>query len=165
MRDIKFRAKDFAGNWVYGYLAKFRNYKNEVYTAIIQICDNKTGETCLESIVSVDPETVGQFIGIKDKHGKEIYDGDIMESHCELQVVCYWRIGFDSGAGLCGYMLIPLRDFSFEFKKSLDRDFKENYTVRWGDDRFLDCDRCVDLSTDYVVGNIWDNPEMIKEGK
>lgn len=160
MREIKFRGKRANGEWVYGYLAKFRNYRNEIYTAIIPTID-ETGEAVISEIASVNPETVGQFIGIKDKFGNEIYDGDIMESHCELQVVCYWRIGYDSGVGLCGYMLCPLRGFSFKFKKEIDEDFEEVYTGR-NDEHFLDCDRCVDLSTDYVIGNIWDNPELLK---
>lgn len=161
MREIKFRGKRVDnGEWVYG---KLLNNKR-----IITISDEEVEKMACFDMCDYQEEvvedTIGQFIGIKDKHGKEIYDGDIMESHCELQVVCYWRIGYDSGAGLCGYMLIPLRDFSFKFKEEIDKDFEEVYTGR-DDEHFLDCDRCVDLSTDYVVGNIWDNPEMIKEGK
>lgn len=69
-REIKFRGKDPKGGWVKGYYlqdltqGKMRSYifNCPLYWEVI-------------------PETVGQFTGLLDKNGKEIYEGDIIRSY------------------------------------------------------------------------------------
>ena len=73
MREIKFRGLRTDGKgWVYGYYHK--NYNKECF--IIKI--SETG--IMLPGVKVLPESIGQFTGLKDKNGIEIYEGDEITS-------------------------------------------------------------------------------------
>lgn len=65
MREIKFRGKSVdSGKWVYGYYV-LRPFQ----THCIYVSD---------FVEEIAPDTLGQYIGLKDKDGREIYEGDIV---------------------------------------------------------------------------------------
>ena len=119
MRTIEFRAQDIASNnWLYGDI---RHHKNDV--CIFEQGGNR-GEL-------VKPETIGQYTGLYDKHGKPIYEGDIVR-HDE-NGMCY-SIIYDE----------PM----FRFAPNEDGF------------AFLNHPELLE-----VVGNIHDNPELLKGGE
>ncbi len=140
-RIIKFRGKRIDnGEWVYG----------EQYTP--RLFDSKRGYSgeyapcifCDEGGVPVIPESIGQFTGLHDKNGKEIYEGDIFTVNGKYPKLIEYRQEY---AGFCMANTYDLED--------------RPYIEPW--QRIH-----LDWWTDYkrgimLIGNIHDNPELLNE--
>lgn len=121
-REIKFRGYSHEHeSWIYGDLLQYPD--GEVY-----IMEHSDGEN-LSYIVK--PKTIGQYTGLKDKNGREIYEGDIVFNRHTRGVVAY-----DSESAC----------FIVEKPNSLNIELR--FYVLIGIE---------------VVGNIHDNPELIKK--
>lgn len=130
MRKILFRAKRlFFGDWVYGSLTdtitRHRLTKQYCFIVDDDYDDHEEQE--------VDPSTVGQYTGLNDTNGKQIFEGDIVKGKDTLFV-----------RPIFGY--VDFRDASF----CIVGDCMTHY--RWIDYELK------------VIGNIFDNPELLEGG-
>ena len=144
MREILFRGKRTDnGEWVEGYFC--RKYFPELPhdRCVIQYKTECTKEWLPDYMVAeVIPETVGQFTGLTDDKDKKIFEGDIVK-HFDNSEENYdiGEIYYDAK------LLMWRRTTQGCFHKSLINSYK--------------------LSSDCiyeVIGNIHDNPELLKGG-
>ena len=140
-RTIKFRGqilnsvKDDKGNvvtewksWVYGDLLHRSN-------GVLHILTLNEEKACYENN-TIDPETLGQFTGLLDKDGKEIYEGDILHTI---------TFGFNPEEYTA---IILYRNCSFQLSNGRNLFYFGQSDLTKMDDTI-------------VIGNIYDNPELI----
>jgi len=119
MREIEFRGRTNSGDWFYG------GYIPGEQAIRPKHCSMK---------IFVNPKTVGQYTGLKDKNGVKIFDGDIVacgDGRVPTQII--WD------ADNCAY-------YAYNIRRKERAGFNKHFKI------FIR----------EVIGNIHDNPELLE---
>lgn len=146
MREILFRGKrknisawanGYKDEWAEGYLFELNDGQFMIYEPYPYASSSLPWDICKSYSFEVIPETIGQYTGLIDKNGVKIFEGDIL--HCVAT--------FDNGN-----MVVIYEDG--EFHMVLCEKYKTYISL---------CGYfCIGCFTKEVIGNIHDNPELLK---
>jgi uncharacterized phage protein (TIGR01671 family) len=142
MRVIKFRAKGIGDKkWHYGSYVYTNDNVNNPFNSHItdkhHIIEYHQGDFNMGGWeqIEIDPLTIGQFTGLKDKNDNDIYEGDVLafnNSYVDFNDVL--EVRYVRGV------------FAFLWNGNLDDECPVNApTNEWAN----------------VIGNIYDNPELL----
>lgn len=127
MREIKFRAVRLdTGEWIYGDL--------HLHSPFPHIHSTRGDKA------KIDSNTIGQFTGLRDKNGKEVYEGDIIGCHNpNIKHLIFYN------------------ERQARFMAALNGDIDNDFVCVCGlDDSLWNASK-------EVIGNIIDNPELLKK--
>lgn len=139
-REIIFRGKSSVTNeWIYGSLVKVGNESHIVGFDEVDL-DGHHLSYCSDRPVFTKQGTIGQYTGLQDKNGKDIYEGDILGTDKRI-------IGWVKGGvrGYCYdvvYINHPAGEKRWSLYGTIHHDF--NGKIK-------------------VIGNIYDNKELLEE--
>lgn len=151
MRDIKFRGKEIdTGKWVFGFYLEQdicnMGSKNTKRDLLIKDAGVIVQNSKCNSGTVIDKNTIGQYTGLKDENGKEIYEGDIIEFSYDMFIgnfntfIAKGKVIFEEGA------------FYVEVFEN-ERTTKDEAYLLYS----------INLDTIELMGNIYDNLELLEE--
>ena len=144
-REIKFRGKRInSKQWIDGSL--ILNPENQypvIGDVFSEYDDGRKVDNWIEK--EVDPETIGQFTGKKDKNGKEIYEGDVCKcryyKHAEKDLYLTQKVVFEHAS-----FFVVVGDL----KPDLETETYTNCPLNW-------------VNEIEIIGNIYENPELLQD--
>ena len=140
-REMLFRGKSIGtGKWLYGHLFNY-GLTAPSNVPCISVCVPTSWEEAY-NLYTVNPETIGQYTGLKDKNGKNIFEGDILEyigkRKDNMNKVYFRKVVFHEG-------MFALLSKELQAYSALNYHCMKDGRSAW-----------------RVIGNIHDNPELIK---
>jgi len=134
-REIKFRGKSIdGGDWVFGLITQYQGKLLITNEVIEHPSYQDPAGTWIYNEKEVHPESVGQYTGLKDKNGKEVYEGDVISS--DQWNPKNYKVIFETG------------EFCFVSIKGVESPYTND--IRYVKDF-------------EVIGNIYENPELLSE--
>ena len=135
-REILFRAKRISdGEWIEGY---YLYYKPCILSPLIP-SEYRHCMTTLDGITTdIDPTTLSQFTGMYDKNGKRIFENDVLKNDKGLIRYVKWEMS----CGSCCTQVIGFGASGIGHTDFINFDY---------------------LDEIEVIGNIFDNADLIKE--
>ena len=140
-REIEFRGFD-SREWRYGDLEY--NRKDDVARIHTYKEDGSYGKQYL-----VDPYTVGEFTGMRDRHGKKVFEGDVVRR--KESAFGYVKTGVVKYDCHLGAFVLEYESYGETCKSTFDNEFSEN-----------DGNCTIRGTYSYeVIGNVYDNSDLL----
>lgn len=152
MKEILYRGKNVeTGEWVYGGIVHQTDYYGDSVDKYFIIDGTDTYDNNIGGITEVVPETVGQFTGLIDRNGEKIFEGDIIAAkYPSGEIFSVGDVQFDCG-------VFGVEWTNYKKNKYFVKYFGQRHNMRRLDDDIVD--------EIEVIGNIHDNPELLKEAE
>lgn len=150
-RKIKFRGKNrYRKEWLYGNLSQYGD-----------------GSYGIDG-VPVETDSVGQFVGITDEHGNEVFEGDVLEADYKYDrlgynggvdpdndCICYGVVEFDNDALQCA---LNIYKAEYPISKQIEEDKCSLFPLR-----IFGHEYGYDNCNLKIIGSIHDNPSLISD--
>lgn len=175
-RKIKFRGKRIGnGEWVVGDLLHiaggcliYFGSDTDTTEPDIEKSNPIAVEFFKDEIAVVAPDTIGQFTGITDEHGNEVFEGDILEADYKYDLlgynggvdpdndcICYGVVEFDNDAL---QWVLNIHKAEYPISKQIEEDGCSLFPLQIFGHEY-GYDNC-DLK---IIGNRFDNPSLISD--
>ena len=150
-RQIIFRGKNrYRKEWLYGNLVQY-----------------KDGSFGIDG-VPVETDSVGQFVGVTDEHGKEVFEGDVLEADYKYDrlgynggvdpdndCICYGVVEFDNDAL---QWVLNIHKAEYPISKRIEEDECSLFPLQ-----IFGHEYGYDNCNLKIIGNVYDNPELLNE--
>lgn len=144
MKEILFKAKRVNnGEWVVGYYVCFNNTHHFIYSPYAETdCGGFYPE-----MFEIDIATLCQYTGLTDKNGNKIWENDVVKVDTHESNLVTTQIGATCSANI------------------VEWECSSNYTIKYCPSDLMNLERWVNRTyiTCEVIGNVFDNPELVKE--
>ena len=144
MREILLRGKKVTdGEWTYGYYIQVEDFLDDKrHDLIFEIDSVAYPDNEIVGSNEISPETLGQYTGLTDKNDTKIFEGDIVKVDDD----------FDTFGKMAGEIReVWFKDGGFRLKPKYASSIARGDRGYWLED-----------GADYeVIGNIYDNPELL----
>lgn len=160
IREIEFRGKRVSdGEWIVGNLVINKVDTPMRFYKVYRICDNTYGFTDEEGFEpdfmcgydeEVVPSTVGQYTGLTDKNGRKIFEGDMLKIAKKMDGMgTYYSPAIEYPV-----KVVVRWDMCAWLWETITKDKRYiTFPDAWCHFEF------------EVIGNIHDNPELLKGGE
>lgn len=143
--EIIFRAKrESDGSWVYGDLIQQNSGLTQIQTNLNTWRINPEDIDEYGETITVDPDTVGQFIGREDERHKKIFDGDIITVNGNYPKIVRYM------PERCAFCILNISDNISDLYHIDEWEIWQQPPAVWWDTMTIE-----------VIGNIYDNKQLL----